>query len=108
MVIINVSELLVLKDIELDGEDVVVGIAVVGEVEEAEMLGRAGAGEAGEGDEEEGEAVAGLEAMDGGDREDERGREREGGVGGWFCGDFGREESSAHGESSGVVGEGED
>lgn len=67
MVIVNVLKLLILKNVELDGENMVVGIAVVGEVEEAEMLGRAGAGEAGGGCEEEGKAVAGLEAVDGGD-----------------------------------------
>lgn len=75
MVVVDVVELLVLEDVELNAEGVVVGFAVVGAVEEAEVLGGAGAGDAGGGDEDEDEAVAGEGVLVGSHGEDEGGGE---------------------------------
>lgn len=91
MVVVYVVELLVLEDVELDAEGVVVGFAVVGAVEEAEVLRGASAGDAGGGDEDEDEAVAGEGVFVRSHGEDEGGGEGKD-VGGVvsFCGDFGR------------------
>jgi len=40
MIVIDVIELLVVKHIELNAKDMVVGITIVGKVEEAKMLSR--------------------------------------------------------------------
>lgn len=44
MVVVDVVELLVGEDVELDCEDPVARVAVVGQVEEAEVLSRLGGG----------------------------------------------------------------
>lgn len=71
MVVVDVVELLVGEDVELDCEDPVARVAVVGQVEEAEVLSRLGGGGVGGREEDEGEAVAGESVFVGGHGEDE-------------------------------------
>lgn len=87
MVSVDVFELLVSEDVELDAEDVVGRVAVVGQVEETQVLSGAGAVDSGGGREEEDEAVAGEDGVLGRSHgEDEGGGEREDGGCCWvFC-----------------------
>lgn len=71
MVVVDVVELLVGEDVELDSEDAVGRVAVVGQVEEAEVLGGLGGGCVGGREEDEGEAVSGESVSVRGHGEDE-------------------------------------
>lgn len=97
MVSVDVVELLVSEDVELDAEDVVGRVAVVGQVEETQVLSGACSVDSGGRREEEDEAVAGEDGVLGWSHgEDEGGGEREDGGGCWvFCADGGVVQSTA-------------
>lgn len=72
MVIIGVIELLILESVELNSEDMVIGVAIIGEIENPQMLSRAGAVDSSRGCEEEGKSMAREKIWLRGDRKDER------------------------------------
>lgn len=95
MIIVNIIEFLVLENIKLNAENVVVGVPVVGEIKQTQMLGRAGSLDTGKGYEDEDYAMARENTFERSYGEYERGRERKDDRGIWvFCEDFCRVKSS--------------
>lgn len=71
MVIISVIELLILERIELNSEDMVIGAAIIGEIEKPQMLSRAGAVDSSKGCEEKSKSMAREKIWLRGNRENE-------------------------------------
>lgn len=73
MISVDVAEFLIREDVELDSEDVVVRVAVVGQIEETQVLSGAGSVDPGGRCEEEDDPVARERVFERSHGEDEGG-----------------------------------
>ena len=105
MVFVDVVEFFVLEHIEFDTEDMVIEAAIIGAVQEAQVLSRVDAVDASIGYENENQAVTRNNVSVWSHGEDERGIERVNVGRVWsLCWDFGPVKSTTYGETC-VVGE---
>lgn len=108
MVVVDVAKLEVLNSVELNGEDVVGSVTIVGGIEKTKVLAGEGTREGGGGGDDEGKAMTTELGVLRDDGEGEAGGEREdGGGGGVLEGKRDWIESAAY-EPAGFVGETED